>query len=510
MIKLKAPHDKSKIMKASLILILLIIASLVSNGQEPIFTITGTANSRLTTQTGKYIDKGAAVQLISFSNQEPYPKGSYLIQSGDTKIKIPVNDGRKITWDVPKSHDEVWQTLRVISDFDNNYASRGLQYGLRQELEDETVSLMSYLDEYYGFFNDAYLEDYIQGILYSIHSPTLNDDRPGNLTVKIIQLAEPNAFCTPTGTIIITTGLLSTIKSEDELVGVLSHEVAHFVLDHQVININKAQQRQKRAEFWAGLATVIAATSEVYLAAKHEVYLEGNLTMATATFSSAVAAVINERIGTNYNHQQELEADTASVFILKYMKKDHRALSAALSRIRNYSIVTGNYSALRGNETHPALNERIARIGICDPESFNNTNYDKIISLVNTQNAIYEFNLSHLEAASDLADRNITSGAATEDDYLVKAMSIRILHNTTEKSQEALDLILKAKSLNVTPRNYLNKQEAITLIRLGKKGEAKSALQTYLKNLESILVKDTFTFNEMEWTKKMISKLAIL
>lgn len=497
-------------MKLSAILLLLIFTSLGSNGQEQTFTITGNANSKLVSNSVRSIDKGAALQLLSFGIDALYPKGYYLVQSGENKIKIPASEFKKIVWDSPKSRDEVWQTLRVISDFNTNYASRGLQYDLRQTLEDETISLLTYLSENYGFFNDAFLEDYIQGILYSIHSPTLKDDRPGNLTIKIIQQPNPNAFCTPTGTIIITTGLLSTIKSEEELVGVLTHEVAHFVLDHQVININKAQQRQKRGEFWAGLATVVAATSEVYLAAQHEVYLEGGLTMATATLSSAVAAIINERIGTNYNHQQELEADTAAVFLLKFMGKDPRALSSALSRIRNYSILTGNYSAMRGSGTHPALDERISRIGKCDPETFNDISYDKIISLVNTQNAIYEFNMSHLEAAVALADRNIASGAATEDDYLVKAMSIRILFNTAEKSQEAIDLITKAKGLSVTPRNYLNKQEAITLLRLGKKSEAKTALQIYLKNLDSIPDKDPFTFNEIEWTKKMIYKLAVI
>jgi hypothetical protein len=192
------------------------------------------------------------------------------------------------------------------------------------------------------------------------------------------------------------------------------------------------------------------------------------------------------------------------------MKKDHRALSAALIRIQDYSILNGNYSALKGSGTHPELRDRIARMGVCDPTSFNSKRYDEIISLVNTRNAIYEFNLSHLETAIDLTTRNINAGVGTEDDYLVKAMSIRILNNTPEKTQEALDLINKAKSLNVTPRNYLNKQEGITLIRLGKKNEAKTALQVYLENLESIPEKDIYTIEEVEWTKKMIYKLSVI
>jgi hypothetical protein len=488
----------------------LLCVSLLTFAQKPEYTLTGITKSKITVMSvldSKPLEVGQIVQFVSFGIDQYSSKACYTVKNGEKKLKISGTDIDKISFDDPKSLDEVWQLVRLNSDFDMNLSSRGLQYKLRQELEDETIALMQYFGENNGFFNDAFLEDYIQGMLYTIHSPTLNDERPGNLTVKIIHQSDPNAFCTPTGTILLTTGLLSTIKSEDELIGILTHEVAHFVLDHQVININKAEQRQKRAEFWAGFATVVAAATEVYVAAKHDVYLEGSLTMSTAILSSSIAILINERIGTNYNHEQELEADTAAVVLLKYMKKDPKALSAALSRIRDYSILIGNYSALSGSGTHPGLGERIARMGACDPNSFDNESYDKIISLVNTQNAIYEYNLSHLETAIGLTNRNISSGVATEDDYLVKAMSIRILNNTPEKTQEALDLIIKAKSLNVTPRNYLYKQEGITLIRLGKKNEAKTALQVYLKNLESIPDKNTYTIEEIEWTKKMIYKL---
>ncbi len=54
----------------------------------------------------------------------------------------------------------------------------------------------------------------------------------------------------PNGTIMLSIGLLSIIDSEEELVSILAHEVAHFV-DHYVMNIIKQQEREKRAAFWA-------------------------------------------------------------------------------------------------------------------------------------------------------------------------------------------------------------------------------------------------------------------
>jgi predicted Zn-dependent protease len=50
--------------------------------------------------------------------------------------------------------------------------------------------------------------------------------------VYLIETEEPNAFALPGGIVVITTGLLSTLKSESELAAVLAHEVGHVELSH--------------------------------------------------------------------------------------------------------------------------------------------------------------------------------------------------------------------------------------------------------------------------------------
>ena len=53
----------------------------------------------------------------------------------------------------------------------------------------------------------------------------------------------------PNGSMVISTGLLCTLDSEDELAAVIACELGHFVLDHQVNNIYRAERRAKRAAF---------------------------------------------------------------------------------------------------------------------------------------------------------------------------------------------------------------------------------------------------------------------
>lgn len=129
--------------------------------------------------------------------------------------------------------------------------------------------------------------------------------------------------------------------------------------------------------------------------------------------------------------------------------------------------------------------------------------------MVNTFNAQSEMRANNYKSSLALSDRNIAAGVATEMDYLVKSMSIRVLSNTAESSAEALELLRTAKNLNVVPNIYINKQEGITLLRLKRNDEAIVAFQDYLKGL-STLETSTWTESEIDWTNTMIHKCKVL
>lgn len=48
-----------------------------------------------------------------------------------------------------------------------------------------------------------------------------------------------NALCLPTGDIFVYTGLINQCKNDDELAFILSHEIAHAVLDHGMENLSR-------------------------------------------------------------------------------------------------------------------------------------------------------------------------------------------------------------------------------------------------------------------------------
>ena len=97
-----------------------------------------------------------------------------------------------------------------------------------------------------GYYNDTYLKNYVDSIgrrLVAVLGPT-----PYSFRFQIIDQAEPNAFATPGGYVYVSRGLLALINSEDELAGILAHEISHVTERHH------AQQAQRST--LPGLLTV--------------------------------------------------------------------------------------------------------------------------------------------------------------------------------------------------------------------------------------------------------------
>ncbi|TGK23803.1 M48 family metallopeptidase [Leptospira stimsonii] len=71
--------------------------------------------------------------------------------------------------------------------------------------------------------------DYLNQLIGSL---TVYKQKPFDYTVYIMEDESPNAFALPGGVIFVTRGLLTTLKSEHELISVLSHEIGHIEKSH--------------------------------------------------------------------------------------------------------------------------------------------------------------------------------------------------------------------------------------------------------------------------------------
>ncbi len=203
-----------------------------------------------------------------------------LVKKGERIEKISVIHLNRITFE-PANLEEFWISKAIENGVYNQLMRNGNQMELRKELDDEVLEYMNYLQSNDLFYQDSYIESYLNSLALKISPKNINDGRPGFIHIKIVKDTTPNAHIYSNGTMLINKGLLSVVHSEEELMAVLAHEISHFFLDHSVLNIDTVVARQRCAEFWASLATGLVAATEIYTAARNPNYYPGDITMAT-------------------------------------------------------------------------------------------------------------------------------------------------------------------------------------------------------------------------------------
>jgi predicted Zn-dependent protease len=166
----------------------------------------------------------------------------------------------------------------------------------------------------------------IESIMAPLVQAADNPDRFAQINVQIVDDAKINAGTSGGGQFLVTTGLLRQFN-DNELRGVLAHEIAHEDLGHPV----------KQQLVNAGLSIGVALLERVFPGS-------GNLT-----------PVAGNIIAANYSRPQELAADRHAVTILNRAGYSKQTMIDALTRI---IAVEGN-SGGGFISTHPATDERI-------------------------------------------------------------------------------------------------------------------------------------------------------
>ena len=464
--------------------------------------------------------KDSNVEITKFVHKTTTNSEGYIIdvfyledeKGNQVDISSKVSDCFDFYYNSPQ---QLWDA-NIITNVLYNLKKKGFQYELRKEMEDDALNYINKVKSYGLEFDDPYLEAYFYSLVAKIAPTQLIDGRPGSINLLIQQNPSINACCYPNGTIVLNTGLLSVLHSEDELVAILAHEIAHFILDHSVQNVNAAITRQKRAEFWAAVATGITAVAEGVAASQNEYYMPGAATIGMAVMASSLASQIVEQLGMNYNHKQEEEADKLAIEVLKILGYNENALSTALSRLENEFIKERNNAMYINSYSHPALVERIEKAGVAYDTK--NEEFEQIISFAVSNTAMMKFSDRRFRQCLPYVSQNIENRVATVDDYILKANCLLCTQNDDKSNYEVLELINCAKQLDSENIN-IYKTEIIATLRIDDKAKAFELLEQYIArlssyDLENIKSENTwdnlrnFIIAEKAWADKMRIKLS--
>ena len=92
-------------------------------------------------------------------------------------------------------------------------------------------------EQKYGLVNDQTLQSRITRIGTKLAAVSDRPDMP--YTFKVLNGQEINAFAAPGGPVYLFKGLVDAMPSDDELAGILGHEIAHIAKRHTVVTIER-------------------------------------------------------------------------------------------------------------------------------------------------------------------------------------------------------------------------------------------------------------------------------
>lgn len=190
---------------------------------------------------------------------------------------------------------------------------------------------------------DPLINEYINEIGHNIASHA--DAADHSFEFFVIEDHRINAFALPGGYIGVHTGLLEATRNEDELAGVLGHEIAHVTQRHIARSIH-ASSRQSLLSTAIMLGAMVAAAA----GADGDVVQAG---MAVAQGSSAQAQI-------NFTRANEYEADRIGIGALHDAGYDPHGMGSFFEVMARQQPSSMELRAPEFLRTHPVTTARIA------------------------------------------------------------------------------------------------------------------------------------------------------
>ena len=238
-----------------------------------------------------------------------------------------------------------------------------------KEEEEMSRQILQVIEANFKLVNDPVIVDYVDRIGRKLL--TKFPLQPFNYRFFVVEEEVYNAFATPGGNIFMYTGLIAAMESEEELAGILSHEISHVYCRH----ISQKIERRKKVN----IATMAGIAAGILLGAAGAGEAAGALTMGSmAAGQSAELA---------FSRQDEIQADQVGLVYMTDAGYNGEGLLEILNKIRAKQWFSTDQipSYLM---THPAVEDRLAYI-----DTYLDQNREKLGSLKPAANR--DFKIAH-------------------------------------------------------------------------------------------------------------------
>ncbi len=347
-----------------------------------------------------------------------------------------------------------------------------------------------------GVMEDPLINEYINEIGRQIAAQS--NDGSHSFEFFVVEDERINAFAMPGGFIGVHSGLIESTRNEDELAGVLAHEVAHVTQRHlaRAIHASQRQSLLTTAMMLGAIVLGAAGGSDAFQAG-----------MAVAQGSAAQQQV-------NFTRSNEHEADRIGIRALADAGYDPHGMASFFEVMARQQPASEEMRAPEFLRTHPVTTDRIAEArvraqGHPRVQSSDSTNYGitRARLIVERHNpdaaAVAYFERRDYENQTDIEkygraiayqragrhhDANRIFAELASNDQKVIAYHIGLGQSQLELEQYSSGVATFEQAIELFPRNVpLVVMYGEQLLRLGRADEAHDLLLDLLNNVPPTL-----------------------
>jgi len=212
-----------------------------------------------------------------------------------------------------------------------------------QEEREMSSEFMAVVRAQFPLIEDPVINDYVNRVGKRILAAI--PPQPFDYQFHVLREDVYNAFATPAGHIFFNSGLFAALDSEEELAGIIGHEIAHVVCRHISDRIESSKK--------IGMATLAGMVAGVLLGAG------GAGAAASALTVGSVAA--GQTAALAYSRDNEMQADQLGLEYLALAGYSGEGLLTSLKKIRSKQWY-GSEQIPTYLTTHPASEARMSTI----------------------------------------------------------------------------------------------------------------------------------------------------
>jgi predicted Zn-dependent protease len=194
------------------------------------------------------------------------------------------------------------------------------------------------VDQEMGLLNDAALTAYVDAVGQRLAKESPRQDVAYQF--HVVDMIEPNAFALPGGYVYVTRGLLALVNTEDELAGVVGHEIGHVAARHTV-------QRVSRQGPFALITNLVSGVTGFF------VPIVGDIVGGVGNFAQSL-------VFSPYSRSQESQADEVGQDIAAKAGWNPVGLATFLNTLgREEALLSDGPRKPSFFDSHPATPDRV-------------------------------------------------------------------------------------------------------------------------------------------------------